>query len=112
MPFVLNSKSTGHESVVHGGIISYLFDDSLGMITDGNYILTKYVNVQFKAPIRPYAVYYLVGQTDKVEDQKIFNSGAILDETGAVFATAEALCIAWKKIEEEFMTGYFGRPKL
>ena len=77
--------------MVHGGFISAWFDDSLASFDTGKTIMTAYIKADFKAPMRPLCAYYLVGSLDRVEGRKIFSSGKIIDGSGKVYATAEAL---------------------
>ena len=63
--------------------------------------MTAYIKADFKAPMRPLCAYYLVGSLDRVEGRKIFSSGKIIDGSGKVYATAEALQIMVNEVQQE-----------
>lgn len=92
-PYVLHSnKSTllavvrfgtevrGHPDIVHGGIISLTFDNLLGWLSfldERPNVLTAYLHVDFKAPLRTASLALVEVHMDRQEGRKLFFAGSI-----------------------------------
>lgn len=101
----IGSRLNAHVGIVHGGIISLLFDTSLGYAC-ANLIkgyakdaiaLTANLKVDFRAPFPEKSAAVLRVYLDKVERSKLFLSAVLQDTDGSVtYAEAASLFIKRK----------------
>ncbi|RYP64402.1 hypothetical protein DL769_006683 [Monosporascus sp. CRB-8-3] len=100
----LGEGVTGFPGVLHGGAVSAIFDEALGMLVDlnkergvralkGTY-MTAYLNTSFLRPVpaAPGAV-LVVARLAGLESHKMLIEGTMRDENGTVLAKAEALFV-------------------
>ncbi|KAJ3197651.1 Thioesterase super member 4 [Irineochytrium annulatum] len=76
----LGSELCGHPGVVHGGMISALFDDFMGTLfllnAEGAYSgFTANLNVDYRSPMPAQSTIALVIWIDRVEGRKVFLKG-------------------------------------
>ena len=88
----------GHADTSHGGLVGLLLDEIIGNASQcgrapGKIVMTAYLNIQYKKPMRTPMV--LLGQSrlTRKEGKKLFGQGSLEDGNGTVYATGEALFI-------------------
>ena len=95
----LGNKLNGHNQIVHGGIISLLFDTALGfgyhvcLCEDKESIaVTANLNINFRAPFRAGSEGVVRIYLDRMEGRKIFFSAVLESQDGSiVYAEATSL---------------------
>lgn len=109
-PYVLHSnKSTllavvrfgtevrGHPDITHGGIISLTLDNLLGWLSfldDRPHVLTAYLHVDFKAPLRTASVALVEVHLERHEGRKLYFAGSITSLNGQItYAMCNSLFI-------------------
>ena len=97
------TKVNGHPKIVHGGIISLLFDDIMGFaygaaIDDFDKVaFTAYIKVDFRAPLPENTNVLVHISLEKLEGRKIFLKGEMTSIDGSVlYSEAESLYILAK----------------
>ena len=101
--FKIGTRLNSHVGIVHEGIISLLFDTSLGYgcvallkgyQKDSIGLTANYLKVDFRAPFRENSEADIRVYLDKVEGRKLFFSGVLEDTDGSVkYAEAASLFI-------------------
>jgi len=96
----IGSDLNGHIDKAHGGLISGLFDETMGNASRevfGNFnpIYTLYLRVEYKKPVQTPGVVLCRAWLDneKTEGKKIYSHSSLEDGYGTVLATGEALFI-------------------
>ncbi len=97
----LGTRLNGHGGVVHGGIISLLFDTALGFAyhiclsgDDKNIAVTANLNIDFRAAFREGSEAVVRVYLDRMEGRKIFFSANLESKDGSVvYAEATSLFI-------------------
>lgn len=94
------SGVNGHTGIVHGGIISLMFDDLMGYgygvaINDLDRIAyTAYLKINFKVPLRENTDVILVVSLEKIQGRKIYLKARMEDVHGTtVYSNAESLYV-------------------
>ena len=93
----LGDKIDGHPGVVHGGIVSLIFDDALGFGYEAigvEMAVTANLNVDFRAPVLAGTEIRVVAQLERQEGRKLFWKAQMTstDET-ILYAEATSLYI-------------------
>ena len=95
--FSANSRVQGHLGIVHGGFTSTLFDylaSSLGFVAaDFTPVVTAYLNVDYKKPMKIGTEYIAVVEVDKIEGKKLYVKGKIVDTKNTVHTLVDSLFI-------------------
>jgi thioesterase superfamily protein 4 len=94
----IGSGVCGHVDTCHGGFIAVLLDEIIGNAAEyerpvDKPVMTAYLNVQYKTPVRTPAVILCRSWVERKEGRKLFGRGSIEDREGTVMATGEALFI-------------------
>jgi len=97
----LGTRLNGHGGVVHGGIISLLFDTALGFAyhiclsgDNKNIAVTANLKIDFRAPFREGSEAVVRVNLDRMEGRKIFFSANLESKDGlVVYAEATSLFI-------------------
>ncbi|KAH8808164.1 thioesterase family protein-like protein [Xylogone sp. PMI_703] len=96
----LGGGLNGHIDKVHGGVLSFIFDDVIGTCawnarSKNKVIFTLYLKVEYKKAVPTPSVVLCRSWLDneKTEGKKIFGYASIEDGEGTVMATGEALFI-------------------
>ncbi|RFU32150.1 hypothetical protein B7463_g4163, partial [Scytalidium lignicola] len=95
----LGSGLNGHPDKAHGGVLSCILDEVIGMVTldardRSKIIYTLYLKVEYKKAVSTPTVVLCHAWLDKkTEGKKIFGHATIEDGEGTVFTTGEALFI-------------------
>lgn len=97
----LGTRLNGHGGVVHGGIISLLFDTALGFAyhiclsgDNKNIAVTANLKIDFRAPFREGSEAVVRVYLDRIEGRKIFFSANLESKDGSVlYAEATSLFI-------------------
>ena len=94
----LGTRLNGHNGVVHGGIISLLFDSSMGfayvgLLEDSEEIaVTANLKIDFRAPLNEGSEAVIRVYLDRIEGRKIFFSAVLENNDGSVvYAQARSL---------------------
>ncbi|KAI5854233.1 HotDog domain-containing protein [Tricharina praecox] len=90
--FSLGSGMNGHESVLHGGMVTTMLDISTAAAMN-TMAFTAYLNVTFKKPVPTPTVVLCRGKVVKREGRKIFVTATVEDGVGGVYAEGNALFI-------------------
>ncbi|KAI8947781.1 thioesterase superfamily protein [Xylaria longipes] len=101
----LGSGLNGWPNVCHGGLVTTILDEVIGMLVPinrergqmptGTY-MTAYLNTTFVKPVPTPATILTRTWFTKVEGRKYFTEGTIEDENGVILARADALYILLK----------------
>lgn len=101
----LGSGLNGYADVCHGGLVTTILDEAIGMllpinqkrqsIPRGTY-MTAYLNTNFIKPVPTPITILTRTWLTKVEGRKLFMQGTIEDEHGIVLVRADALYIQLK----------------
>ncbi|KAH8591597.1 thioesterase family protein-like protein [Bisporella sp. PMI_857] len=99
----LGSGVNGHTDTCHGGFVSLLLDEALGLSAQNfrpkdKKTMTAYLNVNYKKPVTTPSVVLCRASVDRVEGRKLYVKGSIEDGNGTVLSTAEALFIVLDSI--------------
>lgn len=96
----LGSDMNGHEDVAHGGTLSVLLDEVMGMLAyteQKQEVMTVALNVKFLKPLpTPGVVLCKASMARAPDKRKFWTQGSIEDGSGGVYATGEALFIILK----------------
>lgn len=96
-------RATGHPTIVHGGAIAALLDDSFGclFLSQGASGFTASLNLQYKKPLPAARDFIVDASIDRVEQSKsgkskVFMKGIVRDaeNESIIYTEAEALFIA------------------
>jgi len=95
--FTANSRVQGHLGIIHGGFTSTLFDNLAGtlafLVADYKPAVTSYLNVSYKKPMKIGKEHICIVEVDKIEDQKIFLKGKVIDNANIIYTTFDSLFI-------------------
>jgi acyl-coenzyme A thioesterase PaaI-like protein len=98
----LRGGVNGYPGVAHGGIVSAIIDEVMGILTTINKdrksmpegdIVTAYLNVKYRKPVATLQTVLVSARFRKVEDRKYFIDGVVKDRFGTILTTADALWI-------------------
>jgi len=94
----LGSGVNGHEDTSHGGFVSVLHDEILGIAAQSyrpsdKTTMTAYLKVDYKKPMRTPGVVLCRSWLEKKEGRKIYVRGSIEDGDGNVLSLSEGLFI-------------------
>ncbi|KAI0858249.1 thioesterase superfamily protein [Xylaria cubensis] len=98
----LGSGLNGWPNVCHGGLVTTILDEVIGMLVPINQdrkripagmCMTAYLNTTFVKPVPTPATILTRARFTKVEGRKYFTQGTIEDEKGVVLARADALFV-------------------
>jgi acyl-coenzyme A thioesterase PaaI-like protein len=98
----LGDGVNGYPGLAHGGIVSAMVDEVMGILTTINKerksmpegdIMTAYLNVKYRKPVATPQTVLVSARFRKVEDRKYFIDGMVKDGFGTILTTAEALWI-------------------
>lgn len=96
----LGTKVNGHPQIVHGGIVSLLFDDIMGFaygvaINDFDEVaFTAYIKVDFRAPLPEDSNVLVEVSLEKLEGRKIYLKGTMKSVDGSIlYSEAESLYV-------------------
>ncbi|KAI2465216.1 HotDog domain-containing protein [Annulohypoxylon bovei var. microspora] len=101
----LGSGLNGHPGVCHGGIVTTILDEVIGLLIPINQTrgsirdvpcMTAYLNTTFLKPVPTCATILARSRILKVEGRKYFAEGWIEDSHGAILARADALFVVLK----------------
>ncbi|KAI1749096.1 thioesterase superfamily protein [Xylaria castorea] len=101
----LGSGLNGHPNICHGGLVTTILDEVIGMLVPINQdrkripvgmCMTAYLNTTFVKPVSTPATILTRTWFTKVEGRKYFTQGTIEDENGVILARADALFILLK----------------
>ncbi|MCJ1261433.1 hypothetical protein MMC22_001297 [Lobaria immixta] len=96
----LGSDMNGLVDVAHGGLLSVLLDEIMGVLAyteQKQELVTATLNVKFLKPLpTPEVVLCKASMARAPERRKFWTQGSIEDGTGGVYATGEALFILSK----------------
>ncbi|KAI3318754.1 thioesterase superfamily protein [Xylariaceae sp. AK1471] len=101
----LGSGLNGHPNVCHGGLVTTILDEAIGLLLPinmerqaipvGSY-MTAYLNTSFVKPVPTPTTILARACFTKVEGRKYFTQGTIEDKDGVVLARADALYVQLK----------------
>ncbi|RPA83323.1 hypothetical protein BJ508DRAFT_413522 [Ascobolus immersus RN42] len=95
--YALGSQANGYQDTAHGGIVSVLFDELLGMCIgcDKDVIaMTLEIKIAFKRRLTTPKVVLARGRIVKEEGRKLWLTGELVDgDSGQVHAVVESLWI-------------------
>jgi thioesterase superfamily protein 4 len=99
----IGSGVNGHIDICHGGFVSVLLDEVIGMAVDNlrpqnRSVMTAYLNVDYKKPVRTPSVVLCRAWVEKTEGRKMFGRGTVEDGEGGVLALGEGLWVVTEKI--------------
>jgi thioesterase superfamily protein 4 len=98
--YVIGSGLNGHEGVCHGGFLSLVLDEIMGLVVrlypKAANPYTLYLNVSFKKPLSTPAVIVCRGRFTKLQGRKMWVSGSVEDGEGGLYATGESLFLEVK----------------
>ena len=83
---------TGYKNIVHGGVISALFDELLGWpiaLQTGRMFVTGELSVRFVKPMRAGHTYLAIANPGSEASKYWEGSGQIQDDAGVVYASAQ-----------------------
>jgi acyl-coenzyme A thioesterase PaaI-like protein len=93
----LGDKIDGHPGVVHGGILSLIFDDALGFGFEAlgvGMAFTANLNVDFRAPVPAGTMIRVLAQLEHREGRKLFWKAQMMSMDGeTLFAECSSLYI-------------------
>lgn len=94
----LGSGVNGHVDTSHGGFISLLHDEALGLAAENSRpkdktTMTAYLKVDYKKPMNTPGVVLCRAWVEKKEGKKLLVKGTIQDGEGTVLSTSEGLFI-------------------
>ncbi len=98
----LGEGVTGFPGVAHGGMVTSIFDETIGLIVVlnrergvvGGRFMTAYLNTAFVRPVRlPGVVLVTVKFVKQQGERKVFLTGTMEDRDGTELARAEALFV-------------------
>ena len=99
----LGRGMNGHSDVAHGGLVSAILDETMGMVvtfhrSPGMSGYTAFLNVTFKKPVpTPSVVLCRTWLQRKSEGRKLWLWGTVEDGQGGLFAEAESLVVETKR---------------
>lgn len=99
----IGSGVNGHIDICHGGFVSVLLDEVIGLAADDvrprdKSTMTAYLKVDYKKPVRTPAVVLCRAWVEKSEGRKLFGRGTVEDGEGVVLAEGEALFVVVEKV--------------
>ena len=94
----IGSGVNGHIDTSHGGFVSLLHDECLGLAAENlrpsdKTTMTAYLRVDYKKPLRTPGILLCRAWGEKKEGKKLFVRGTMEDGEGNVFSTSEGLFI-------------------
>lgn len=94
---------SGHANVAHGGLISAVLDETMGMVvgvhqSPGMSGFTAYLNVTFKKPLPTPSVVLCRTWLERRSGRKLWIRGTVEDGEGRLFTEAEGL---WVEVERK-----------
>ncbi|GFE55762.1 thioesterase family protein, putative [Babesia ovis] len=112
----VGSLCCGHKGVWHGGITSAIFDNAFGILgcTILKMAATKYLNIQFKAPIMvgdsvALIVSFDPKQLNGEKKDRFVATGKMINQNGVVVATGESELVdvweRWQKNAKKLQNG-------
>lgn len=106
----LGSKVCGHRAIVHGGLTSAIFDETMGALLyscrqhqqlDFGAVFTARLEVDYKKPVPAGTRVVCIATVGTVEGRKIWVDSKLCDEPeGTVYATSKALFVKPRAPEE------------
>ena len=99
----LGSGVNGHVDTCHGGFISLLLDEALGLAAESarendKTTMTASLKVDYKKPVRTPAIVLCRAWVEKRQGRKLWIRGNIEDGEGTVMSTGEGLFIIVERI--------------
>lgn len=94
----IGSGLNGHVDICHGGVVSSIFDEVLGVAAisarpKDESIMTAYLKVDYKEPVRTPGVLLCRAWVEKSEGRKTLGRATMENGLGVVLATGEALFV-------------------
>lgn len=92
---LLDHRFTGPPTVVHGGVISALFDELLGAAVCDHTVtaLTAHLEVDYRRPWPIGEPARMTAQAEQIAERKLQATGALVGQDGRVLAEARGLWI-------------------
>jgi thioesterase superfamily protein 4 len=102
--FKLGSGVNGHIDTCHGGFVSFLLDEIIGMAAEGGRprdkaTMTAYLKVDYKKPVRTPGTVLCRAWLEKTEGRKMWGRGTVEDGDGGIMAVGEALFIVVERVK-------------
>jgi len=103
--FELGSGLNGFKDTVHGGVLSSLFDEPMGLCIEGiremtskttETIFTAYLNVSYRLPVKTPSIMIMKVWLESKEGRKWFIKGQLIGEDGKVTTDASGLWITMR----------------
>ncbi|KAI9879709.1 MAG: hypothetical protein M1830_007494 [Pleopsidium flavum] len=95
----LGSGVNGHPHIAHGGLVTTILDEVMGLMVSfyqRKSAFTAFLNVEFKKPVPTPGIVVSKARLTRAEGRKLWVRGAMEDERGNVYATAESLFVEVK----------------
>ena len=92
---LLDHRFTGPPGVIHGGAISALFDELLGVATCHHTVeaRTAHLEVDYRRPLPIGEPARMTGRAEWIDERKLIATGELVGQDGRVLAEARGLWI-------------------